>query len=193
MGRPIGKVHPRDLVSSEPAVLGCPARRCTPSQQPCRQTCRGGDRWPFRQPPAWSRRVDEVRWVGACIVNEVRNADPNQAVACAVGLALEQLATAGEDAVGELRRVRQLAVARADAEILRLQLEHDRPSRDILLLQPRRYSLGKRAQDRHEIAGCRQVRIEGRLGRHAFCVALGCTRRSSCPRERWWRRSPMEP
>ena len=63
----------------------------------------------------------------------------------------QQLQAGPEDAVGQPRRVFELAVAGADLEILRLQLQHHGAAGNAGLLQPRRDLFRQAAQDRHQI------------------------------------------
>ena len=69
----------------------------------------------FGQRPLARLLVDEVGRVGLAVVGQVADADAEQPVAGAVGLALEQVQAGLEDAVGKPGRVAELAVAGAQS------------------------------------------------------------------------------
>src|SRR5690242_20473467 len=71
-------------------------------------------------------RVEEVARVGLVGLADVGDADADQAEARAVGLACEQLAPGGKYFFRELGRVGKPARARADLELVALELERHR-------------------------------------------------------------------
>ena len=85
----------------------------------------------------------------------------------------EQVQPGLEDAVGEPGRIAELAVARADLEVLRLELEHDGAPGEAGFLQPRRDLFRQRAQHRHEVGAGGEVGVEGGLGGDALGVLVG--------------------
>ena len=106
----------------------------------------------------------------------------------------EEFGAGAEDAVGEARRVGELAAPRADAEIGGLQLERDGAAGELGLLQPPRHLLGERAQDRLEPPAVGDVGFERRLGADALRLAARIDRaRVVGARESCASRSPIEP
>ena len=68
-------------------------------------------------------QIDQVGGVGLLGVVEVRQPDPDQAEARAVGLARQQILARREDARGQLRRLAERAGAGADAEVGGLEFQ----------------------------------------------------------------------
>src|SRR5262249_46097617 len=70
-----------------------------------------------------SRLLERVAGIGLCGFDDFRDADADEAKACAVGFVRQQLAARREYFLRELGRIAEPAGARADLEIVALELE----------------------------------------------------------------------
>src|SRR5262249_42198201 len=83
----------------------------------------------LRERFAPSGLVEQVARISLLGLDDVGDADADQAIARAVGLAREQLAPGSKYFLRELGRVAEPARAGADLELVALELECDRPAR----------------------------------------------------------------
>src|SRR5262245_6420373 len=79
----------------------------------------------FRNRPLARPFVNQIGRIGPTVVGQVADTDAEEAVARAVCFFLQKLKAGLENAVGQPRRIGKLAVARAQLEVLGLQLENN--------------------------------------------------------------------
>jgi hypothetical protein len=103
---------------------------------------------------------------------ELGRGDPQQTIAGAVGLSIEQRAHCIEEARRKLRRLDPGSAARAKTEVGQPQFQGHPARGEVLLAQPRSDAVAVGEQDAGQLGLIADVAVESRLARNAFGFAL---------------------